>query len=72
MSDEESGTLFNFDSIVETEIIKVDDSLSLPFNPFTFDITLTIIKTQPPFEHNLSFLLAPGCKSIFGRKKAEA
>lgn len=56
---------------METEIIKVDDDLCLPYNPFTFDLTLSIIKSPQPFEQNASFVIASGCKSVFGRKKAD-
>ena len=51
MSDDEAveGSLFNFDTVVETEIISVDDALCLPYNPFTFDIILTIVKSVQPF-----------------------
>lgn len=65
------GTLFDFGTVAETEIMKVEDELCLPYNPFTFDINLRMIKSIEPYESNISFNINSGCKSAFGRKKTE-
>jgi len=51
--------------------MKVEDEISLPYNPFTFDINLRIVKSIEPYESNISFNIPSGCKSVFGRKKTE-
>lgn len=65
------GTLFDFGTVAETQIMKIEDELCLPYNPFTFDISLKIIKSIEPYESNISFNISSGSKSIFGRKKSE-
>lgn len=71
MSDNEdtSEGMFSFGTINETQILKVYDGL--PYNPFSFDLGLQIIKTVPPFEDGLFFQIASGCRSAFGRKKTD-
>jgi hypothetical protein len=47
----------------------VEDEQALPYNPFTFDINLRIIKSIEPYESNIIFTIPSGFKSVFGRKK---
>ena len=52
---DDDGTLFDFSDIAETEVMKMSGELSLPYNPFSFDIYLKIIKSKPSYELDLSF-----------------
>ena len=71
MSDAGDGTLFDFSAIAETEIMKLSGELCLPYNPFSFDLILKIIKSKPSFESQSEFKIESGCKSVFGRNKID-
>lgn len=71
MSEVGDGTLFEF-SLAQTEVMQFSGQLCLPYNPFSFDLFLKIIKSKQSFEANVEFKIQSGCKSIFGRSKIDA
>ena len=74
--DASNGTeRFTFGDVADSEIVSfemIETTNKLPYHPFHFDLTLTILKNKPNYEDiGTEFTLSRDKRLIFGRKKKQ-
>lgn len=64
---------FSFGEVADTEYVSyeiIDTVNKLPYHPFHFDLTLTVLKSKPNYEEvGTQFTLSRDKTVLFGRRK---